>query len=425
MSVAYELFDEDRDPASGESAERVAAAPRLRPLDRLRALEELGPRRLTGTATERAAQEMLSAELASLGFSTRWHSFRFSQSIYTALMVHFGLGVLGTVLCFVQPWIGFALHAFVVVSYSLESMRRGLLLRSLFPSITSQNAIATLPARATRKRRIALVAHADAAFTGTLFTPSLIKVATKEPPPGLGFFKKQLGVAIATLILLALLDVLSATHLLHAPWWVFVALTFPSFLTFALNVDVVARNRVVPGAGDNLSGCTASVELAHRLAGTLPDDVELVVVFTGAEEAGTGGALRLAQELSRSNEWGKDDTLVLGLDTLTNGDLRYLEEGELLPMRVPPMLESAILATNADDTTLPAVTKYVIPTGATDALPFLVRGWRAVSLTCIDPTLGAPRHYHHPSDTWKNIDAAQLDASIDFAERLIRRLAIA
>ena len=409
MSAAYQMFDSE--PA------------RLKPLRRLQALEELGPRRLTGTPTERAAQEMLCAELEPLGFSIEWRSFRFSQSIYAGLMVHFGLGVLGTVLAFFNPWAGLALHAFVAISYSLESTRRGLLLRSLFPSITSQNALATLPAKTARRRRVVLVAHADAAFTGVLFTPSLIKIATKEPPRGLGWFKKQLGMAVATLLLLAVLDTIAGLGVWHTPWWLLVALTFPSFLTFAFNVDVVARNRVVPGAADNLSGCTACVELAHRLVGKIPDDVELVIVFTGAEEAGTGGALRLAQQLSRDDEWSRSETLVLGLDTLTNGDLRYLEEGELLPIAVPAVLESAILATNAERSDLPAVTKYVIPTGATDSLPFLVHGFQAASLTCIDAAIGAPRHYHHPTDTWTNIDDAQLEASIDFAERLIHRLA--
>ncbi len=412
MSVAYPLFH----------LEPAPAPVRPKPLERLRALEELGPRRLTGSVTEKQAQEMLCEELVPLGFSIQWRSFRFTQSIYAGLMVHFGLATLGTALAFVSPWAAFALHAFVAVSYTLESTRRGLLLRSLFPAITSQNAIATLPAKAERRRRIVLVAHADAAYTGVLFTPSLIKIATKQPPKGLGWFKKQLGLAVVTIVVLALLDALSATGTLHAPWWVLLTLSFPAFAAFVVNVDVVARNQVVPGAADNLSGCTGCVELAHRLAGTLPPDVELVIVFSGAEEAGTGGALRLAQELSRSNEWLRNETIVIGLDTLTNGDLRYLEEGELFPVAVPPALEAAIQATNAE-TAGPAVTKYVIPTGATDALPFLVHGFAAVSLTCIDPSIGAPRHYHHPTDTWTNIDAAQLDASIDFAERLVHRLA--
>lgn len=393
---------------------------RAQPLERIRQIEELGPRRLTGTPLEKTAQEKLGAEVAALGFSLDWRPYKFTQNLYAGLMVHFGIAVLGTVLGFWWPLAGALLHGFVAVSYTLESTRRGLLLRSLFPSIQSQNLVCTLPAKTTLRRRIVLVAHADAAFTGKVFTPALIKVATKEPPKGLGWFKKQLGTATATVAINAVLFTLATLNVWYAPWWLVSALTIPAFLTFAFNVDVVLRNQVVPGAADNLSGCSGCVELAHRLVGKLPDDVELVIVFSGSEEAGTGGALRLAQQLESSNEWKKEQTVVLGLDTLSNGTLRYLEEGELWPIAVPPSLEAAIVATNAEGGE--QATKYVIPTGATDALPFLVRGWQSVSLTCIDPEIGAPRHYHHPTDTWSNVDEKQLGASIDYAERLIRRL---
>lgn len=396
-------------------------ARRATPLERLRALEQLGPRRLTGTPTEKAAQEALGAELQRLGFSLEWRSFRFTQSIYAGLMAHFGLAVLGTALAFRWPLAALGLHAFVALSYTLESTRKALLLRGLFPSITSQNLVATLPARGPRRLRLALVAHADAAFTGLLFSPTLIRLATKEPPKGLGYLKKQLGVAVASVVLLAGLDALALAGAWSAPWWLFALATIPAFMSFVLNLDVVLRSRVVPGAADNLSGCTACVELAHRLHESLPADVELVIVISGAEEAGTGGALRLAQQLSREGAWSREDTLVLGLDTLSNGTLRYLEEGEIVPVPVPEVLERAIVETSA--ATGQVVTKYAIPSGATDALPFLVHGWQAVSLTCIDEELGAPRHYHHPTDTWSNVDVAQLEASIDFAEHLVRRLA--
>lgn len=409
----------DLDGSEPESGPRRAS--RRAPLDRLRELEELGPRRLTGTETERRAQELLAGELESLGFRTEWRAFRFSQSIYAALMVHFGLAVLGTVLARWSLAAAALVHTFVVLSYTLESTRRGLLLRSLFPQIHSQNLLATLPARASRRLRLVLLAHVDAAYTGILFSPALIKVATKQPPRGLGWFKKQLGLALAALCVAIVLEALGALGVLSAPWWLLAALTVPAFLTFVVNVDVVARDQVVPGAADNLSGCTGAAELAHRLVGTLPDDVELVVVYTGAEEAGTGGALRLAQQIVRSGEWSPADTVVLGLDTLSNGALCYLEEGELWPIAVPADLEAAIMATNAE-VQGGGAHKYVIPTGATDVLPFLVRGFRAATLTCIDPVIGAPRHYHHPTDTWSNVDPAQLDASIDYAERLIRRL---
>lgn len=398
-------------------------ATRPTPLERITALEALGPRRLTGTPTEKAAQESIGRELEALGYRLEWRSYRFSQSLYANLMLHFGLAALATGVGLSSPWVGALLHGLVAISYALESNRRALLLRSLFPSITSQNLLATRPARSTRRRRLVLIAHADAAYTGLLFNPALIKVATKQPPKGLGWFKKQLGLATVSVALLAVLEALAGAGVWSAPTWLRGVITVPSTLTFLLNLDVVLRNQVVPGAADNLTGCSACVELAHRLEGQLPDDVELVIVISGSEEAGTGGALRLAQQVMQTKAWTPADTVVLGLDTLANGTLRVLEEGELWPLPIDPRLLEAVAAENAARPGRPPVTTYVVPTGATDALPFLVRGFPSVSLTCIDPEIGAPRHYHRPSDTWTNLDPAELEGSIDFAEGLILRLA--
>ena len=84
-------------------------------------------------------------------------------------------------------------------------------------------------------------------------------------------------------------------------------------------------------------------------------------------------------------------TTVLAIDTMSNGDLYYLEEGELWRVPVPGRLEAAVGATSAEGG-MPEVRKLVIPAGATDALPFLVRGYEAMGLTCVDPSIGAPRH---------------------------------
>ncbi|MFT3710278.1 MAG: M28 family peptidase [Archangium sp.] len=396
---------------------------RSTPLERLRMLEELGPRRLTGTPLEKKAQEILGAELTSLGYSLEWRPHTWTRSIYMGLMMHFGLGVLGFGLTMGgQPWIGAAVLFFAAVSYFLESMRRALLLRGLFPKIHSQNLIARLPAKKQMRRRIVTIAHCDAAFTGVLFNPTVIRLATKPPPHALRWFGKQLGLATATLFIGGILAVIAALGVWGAPYWVFSLLSIPTTLTFLLNLDVVLRDRVVPGAADNLSGCTASLELAHRVAATpLPDDVELVIVISGSEEAGTGGAVRLAQQVEKSGEWKKEDTYVLGLDTLCAGTLRYLEEGEMWAIDVPAPMLKAIEAVNAKSEI--KATKFVVPSGASDSLPFLVRGWNTVCLSCIDPYIGAPRNYHSPGDTWTNIDEKELNSSIDYAEKYLRELA--
>lgn len=404
------------------AAAHTQASGRQTPLERIRTIEELGPRRLTGTPTEKAAQEYLGRELASLGYQLDWRPFRWSQSLYANLMVHFGLAALATGIGLTAPFVGAALHALVALSYALESSRRALLLRSLFPSITSQNLLATRPAKGTRRKRIVLIAHADAAYTGMLFHPSLLTVATKQPPPGLGWFKKQLGLATASVALMAVLEVLAGAGVWSAPTWLRGVVTIPATLSFLLNLDVVLRNRVVPGAGDDLSGCTGCVELAYRLEEKLPDDVELVIVISGAEEAGTGGALRLAEQVMKTKEWTPQDTIVLGLDGLAAGTLRILEEGELWPLPIAPFLLDAVKAENEARPELLPVTTYIIPSGASDALPFLVRGFPAVTVTCIDPVIGAPRNYHWPTDTWRNLEPDELERGIEFAERLILRL---
>ncbi len=404
------------------TAAALASTSRQTPIERVRTLEELGPRRVTGTPLEKEAQALLGRELEGLGYQLDWRAFRWTQSLYANLMVHFGLAALATGIGLTAPFVGAAIHALVAVSYALESNRRALLIRSLFPSITSQNLLATRPAKGTRRKRIVLIAHADAAYTGVLFHPSILKVATAQPPPGLGFFKKQLGMATTTVAVMAVLEALAGAGVWSAPTWLRGVITIPATLTFLLNLDVVLRNRVVPGAGDNLSGCTGSVELAYRLDGKLPDDVELVIVISGAEEAGTGGALRLAEQMMKTKEWTPADTIVLGLDTLSNGTLRVLEEGEFWRLPIAPSLLDAVKAENEARPDLLPVTTYVIPTGASDALPFRVRGFTTVTLTCIDPVIGAPRHYHWPTDTWRNLDAGELERSIEFAERLILRL---
>ena len=116
------------------------------------------------------------------------------------------------------------------------------------------------------------------------------------------------------------------------------------------------------------------------------------------------------------SSWEPARTTVIGVDTLSGGVLHYFEEGELLSIPVPRRLESLV------NTTLPEVAKYPIPSGATDALPFLVRGYDAMTFGCVDPDIGAPRNYHFPTDDVAHLDFDQLARSLDQIERFLRAL---
>jgi hypothetical protein len=338
------------------------------------------------------------------------------------MTLHFGLAVLGTLLFGWSPAVALALHLLAAVSYALDATRRGYLLRRLLPSVRSRNLLAVRQAVGQRRLRLVLVGHIDAAFTGTAFHPAVIRAGTKESRwRALRFLRKSMLVAVGATLLAALLDVL-ALVVGPAPWlWALLALmSLPAFLVFAGNLEIVLRNQVVPGACDNLTGCAAVAVLAERLRDFRPDDLELVYVVTGAEEAGTGGASALARAMASS--WEPGETVVLGLDTLSNGELRLLQEGEMLPEPLPAWLAALVTDVAASAPRWGAVPTYQIPSGATDALPFLRRGYDAACLGCIDPEIGAPRHYHRLTDTPDNVDLAQLALSIDFAEALVRAL---
>ncbi|PKN54000.1 MAG: hypothetical protein CVU56_28855 [Deltaproteobacteria bacterium HGW-Deltaproteobacteria-14] len=379
------------------------------------------PRRVAASDDERRAQRLLAAEFEAHGATTATHRFRFSVHLYAVLALHFGLAAAASLVTFVAPWVALGLHLLAGVSYLGDSYRRFHWLRRLLPYGDSQNLVATLPAAAAPRLRVVLVAHADAAYTGLVFTPALVRRAARRSTlPGLGWVHRSVLLVVAATFALAALDVVVA---LGAPevWPAVIALSLPPLIGALLNLDVVLRNTVVPGANDNLSGCVGAVELCARLAPDKPDDVELAFVCTGAEEAGTGGALALARTRC-DGRWSPADTLIVAIDGLSNGALRILVDGELFPAPPPRWMTDLVAAVAATDAACGAVAPYEIPSGATDALPFAVAGFESIALGCIDPDLGAPGCYHLPTDTPDNMDPAQLGASVDFVEAYVRAL---
>lgn len=382
------------------------------------------PRRLAATDCERVAQEILREEMTSAGLEADLVPFAYNTHLYATLALHFGVATGGTIALLCDaPWVAAALHLLAATSYLLDSTRKAHVLRRLFPFRPSQNLVGVRAAtgQAAPALRVVVMAHADAAYTGVVFHPALVRSATREPPiRALRFMRKGLLVATASVFMLAAIDLAIAVGL-PAPMftsYVVGALGIPAALAFLLNLDVVLRDRIVPGANDNLSGCAGTVVLAYRLRDLRPADVELVMVCTGAEEAGTGGAGALARQ--RRAAWDPERTVVLAIDGLTNGALRYFAEGEIVPIPVPPRLEAAARRVAASDNRFSDLQRFEIPTGGTDAIGFLVAGYEAMAIGCVDPDIGAPRHYHRPSDTPDNLDLDQLMVTIDYVEALVR-----
>lgn len=406
--------------------DEAAQTPNERPIQDERAyvedwIEELVaayPKRRTTSAQEAQAQQRVKREFESLGLETEEESFRFNDHLYANLALHFGLAVAGTAALPTWPWLALLLHTAALVSYVLDSTHKMYLLRRLFPWGQSSNILGRMPATKPLRLRLILPAHIDAAFTGWLFHPSVVK-RSAHPPLGIHALNKQLRLVCLSILLLLLFDMILLLSG-WAPMWLLYLLTLPALIATLLNLQVVARNETVPGANDNLTGIAALTLLASRLKEWKPDDVEIVFVSTGAEEASLGGADALCR--AHLGEWDKERSVVLALDSLSGGTLRYFLEGEVIPVPIHPQMRDWVLQTKAKEERFAEVAPFIIPAGATDALPFASRGYRAVCLGCVDPNLGTPQHYHLPSDIPAHLDYDKILFSIDFAEELIKQI---
>lgn len=380
------------------------------------------PARRPASEAERGAQSRFAREFEALGLGTSMHPFRFNENLYANLALHFGVASLGTLVGGVLPKTALALHGLAAGSYYADSTRKAYILRRAFPFKNSQNLLAIAPAEAGQpKLRIVFAAHADAAFTGLIFSDFFVKNFAKEPPKALSFLKRSMEFTTKTTASLTAFDALrSVVGPLAAPLRpVEYALTAPAFLAFLLNAQVVMQNEIVPGANDNLTGILGELLLARRLLAHKPKDVEFVFAVTGCEEASLGGADALAREMEK--RWSRENTVVIGLDTLSNGELRYLNvEGEISRLPIAPWLDEELGAVSASEARFNGVTGFEIPVGGTDVTAFLLRGYDGVCLTAVDPAIGAARHYHQASDTPENLDYDAFIEAVDYAEALTK-----
>lgn len=388
------------------------------------------PRRRACSEDERRTHELMQGELDQLGLPHgALEGFTFTDSIYANMALHFGLGSLGTAVSGLFPAAGFALHALAGTSYLLDSTKRAFLLRRLLPAKRSQNLVVTLPAPSggPPSLRLVFLAHADAAFTGLMFEERVVRqMNPAKLPKQLRFLSRGLALSTYSQFTLAGLDLL---RLCFGPLtWplrpVEALLSLPALVTTLLNLQVVLKNEIVPGANDNLSGVVALALLGRRLLQERPDGLELVFVVTGAEEAGLGGATHLARRHADAKRWARRDTVVIGLDSLGNGELVYFDEGEVITRHVPRWLREVLAEVARADPRFADVRSFRIPVGGTDALPFIERGYDAVSIGCVDRELGAPRHYHLPSDTPENLDVGTIVKAVEFTERLVRKICV-
>lgn len=357
--------------------------------------EEIGARG-SATAEEKRAGDYCRGLLQDLGYCVEEQPFR-APTTFSWLYITFYLWPLvawflrlpllslaGTILFFLD------LNTYQVLS-------------KVFPTGQSQNIYAAHPQG--QGQQVVLVAHLDSSKAGLNFSPAMVKG-----------FRTSFLLMVGSLGLAPLL-------LFVSNWWGgvwrMVSLLPCLYLAFA-SLTLIHReiwNRYTNGANDNASGVAAVLAIAERFKDSLPNGIDLRVLLTGCEEAGTYGMTRFLEERGKVHR----QALFINLDNIGAGNLYYMSREGMFPVyRATDELIRACQAVAARRPEL-GVKQGVYTLLSTDAMPALVRGYKAISFLSLNEE-GLLPNWHWPTDTFDNVELKTVETAVEFVSELIAEI---
>jgi hypothetical protein len=320
--------------------------------------EEIGPRRPT-TRSERLAAEWLRNELAESGLDSELEEFDAYSTFAWPQLTVLGMGVAAGLVPARFPRLRAVVSTAAPLVGALEDDYRLRPLTRLFARSPSQNLVATVGPTGETERTLCLVSHIDTSRSGWLFDPVIAP--------------RLHGLAAASSIALAVQasePILGRTRL--GARTVRLARGFLA-LGVVLLLERELRGVDVPGANDNASGAAVTAALAAESAREPLETTRLVLLVTGAEEAGTLGA----DAFVRTHD--TRDWLFLNFDGVgARATLRYLTDEGIV--RTWPADERLVGLAESVRQRRPelGLEPMDIPAGLTyDATPILARGGRA------------------------------------------------
>ena len=360
-------------------------------------VEAIGPRRPTSLA-ERTASEWLRTELERHGVDAALVPFRAYSTFaapYAALLV------LGTAPALLPRRAQVARSALACGAAALGALENDLRLRPLTRLAArsrSFNLVASLEPAGETRRTLCLISHIDSSRSGLIFSASLA--------PHLRRVLAGVSVALGS-------QGLEPFLARSRPGRWFAGLARAALAAgLALLIERELRGVDVPGANDNASGVALTAALATEATASRLGSTRLILLVTGAEEAGLLGSDAFLRGHD-TRGW-----LFLNFDGVAAAaTLRYLpKEGLLRTWKADPaLLEVARrLARRRPQLGLEAAT---VPAGLTyDATPVLARGGRALTISAQDGTIP---NYHRPSDDARNVDRPTLARAVEIGRELI------
>jgi hypothetical protein len=377
-------------------------------------IERLAPiQRLPCSNGEREAAHLIMGRLRDLG-CTAWveeeqayGSYAWPVGALTGLAALSGL-IAGRRRLIGRPasLLGGALATAAIadeISYGRQWARR-----VVSPRRTTHNVVAETGDPAA-ERTLVVMAHHDAAPTGTVFDqklerwfvrryPEIVERMNENPP--------MWWLVLAGPAAVAAGSAMGSTALRRTG-------TVMSLLTTAAMADIAAR-RAVPGANDNLSGVAVLVALAEALRDRPLSGLRVILLSAGAEEALQEGIRGFARRHFPNLD--RDTTWFLNLDTVGSGNLVLLDAEGPLWMEPYDTVFGDLVADCADGLGI-AVRRGLRSRNSTDGVVPNRHGYPTACLVSVDDEKLLP-HYHLPTDLPEHVDydcvadAARLTAAV-------------
>jgi hypothetical protein len=408
---------------------------------RLEAFQRRGP----GTDAERRAANWLAGELEHPAREVRVEAFWARPNWAIAHAWHVALAIGGSLVSVTDAYVGIALLLVALLSIAADVAFGVSIGRRLTAERASQNVVARpRPAARTPSSprpavRLVVTANYDAGRAGLVYRDGLrgigARVRAALPAAGPGWLG-WLCIGFVWLLVIAILRAGGNQSTL---------LAIAQFVPTALLVLVVAALLELgtagygPAANDNGSGAAAAVALVRALDAAPPRYMDVELVLAGE---GEGGGLGLRTHLRRPapaqpdprrarghrlgrwrgrrpgrRELDRTNAAVLAFAPCGAGSLRWwTSDGSFLPLRYSRRLRQLCAQVSEHGDAGPHRGR-----GTTPAFNARAAGIPAIALGCLDARGVVPRS-HRPDDTAALIDAAALDATVEFALILVDAL---
>jgi hypothetical protein len=377
--------------------------------------------RRAGTDAERRAANWLAERLRETGRRTHIEPTYVHPQYGLVHGLHCALGFAGSLVAILQPAVGFAIVLVAAVSMYLDLNGRFYLARRVFFRRASQNVVAR-GRNPDAPARVFITAHYDSARSGAAFEPKRVARASR--------LSKRLPFPIAPFRVLfwslaVLLPVLGLRMAGVDSNLVSLIQLIPTLILLvgAFMLTDIELSNVVPGANDNASGVATALSLAEELDADPPDNLDVWILLTGAEECQMEGMRSFIRSHRKSID--REASYFIVLDAVGAGTVRY-ETGEGLAVTYDldrRLAELCAAIADADRQNGNRFNARPWRSGfATDALPARISKLRATAITCLADGSILPAHYHRPDDVPRRIDRKALDRAHDFVAELVLAL---